>query len=62
MIVMNREIVITALENCVAIPKCRDCPWKPCEYEHEIRGVPLSLLKATLELLKLNGRLEDDLK
>lgn len=45
--------VIEAIENCIGQPKCRDCPWEECEYEHEvINSVPYSLLLDVLALLK----------
>ena len=46
------EKVIRALENCTAHPKCRDCGWKECEYEHETVEIPLTLAKDAHDLLK----------
>ena len=43
------EKVITAIENCIAIPRCRDCPWEDCEeVDHETRELPLSLVEKAL--------------
>ena len=44
--------VLNALENCTAHPKCRDCGWKECEYEHETVEIPLTLAKDAHSLLK----------
>jgi len=44
--------VLNALVNCTAHPKCRDCGWKECEYEHETVEIPLTLAKDALSLLK----------
>lgn len=50
----DEEQVIQALENCIGQPKCRDCPWEECEYEHEVvNSVPYSLLRDVLAILKL---------
>lgn len=46
------EKVITAIENCIAVPKCRDCPWEDCEEEHETRKLPLSLVEKALAMLR----------
>ena len=48
----NREKVLNALENCTAHPKCRDCGWKECEYEHETVEIPLTLAKDAHSLLE----------
>ena len=49
----DREKIIRALENCVDLPTCRDCPWTPCGYEDERHiNMPVSLAVAVLELLK----------
>ena len=45
--------VLDAWQNCMSSPKCKDCPWEECEYEHEvINSVPLSLILDTVTLLK----------
>lgn len=50
--------IIQALQNCVAVPKCRDCPWEECEYEHESIKVPKSLLLSALNLIReKNGKI-----
>lgn len=47
------EKVIKAIENCIGQPKCFDCPWEECSYEHEIvNSVPYSLMLDALALLK----------
>jgi hypothetical protein len=48
----ERDKVISALENCIADPKCRDCPWEECEEEHKTVKIPLSLAEKALEFLK----------
>ena len=49
----DREKVIEAIENCIGKPKCRDCPWEDCDYEHEvINSVPYGLMRDALALLK----------
>ncbi len=48
----ERNKVISALENCIVDPKCRDCPWEECEEEHETVKIPLSLAKKALEFMK----------
>lgn len=40
--------VITALENCTAPIKCRDCPWEECESEHEKVELPKDLALVAL--------------
>jgi len=48
----ERDKVISALENCIAEPKCRDCPWEECEEEHKTVKIPLSLAEKALEFMK----------
>ena len=49
----NREKVIKAMENCVAKPKCKECPWDTCEViDHATVTIPLDLATGVLELLK----------
>ena len=49
----DREKVIKAIENCTGQPKCFDCPWEECSYEHEIvNSVPYSLMRDALALVK----------
>lgn len=48
----ERDKVIVAIENCIAVPKCRDCPWEECEEQHEKVELPLGLVKKALEFLK----------
>lgn len=49
----NPEKVIDALHNCIAVPKCRDCPWEECENLNCKRAkVPVSLLADALKLLE----------
>ena len=48
----ERKKVISAVENCIATPKCRDCPWEECEERHETVELPLGLVKKALEFLK----------
>lgn len=48
----ERDKVISAIENCIAIPKCRDCPWDECEEQHETVELPLGLAKEALRFLK----------
>ena len=52
----ERNKVISALENCIADPKCRDCPWEECEEEHETVKIPLSLAEKALEFMKAEIR------
>ena len=52
----ERDKVVSALENCIADPKCRDCPWKECEEEHETVEIPLSLAEKALEFMKAEIR------
>ena len=50
---MDREKVISAIENCIGQPKCRDCPWDDCESEHEVvNSIPYGLLRDAIALLK----------
>lgn len=50
--------VLRAIQNCVNVPKCRDCPWEECEQEHETVKVPKSLLMDAFDLIRMkNGRI-----
>ena len=48
----DREKVLEAIENCIGVPKCRDCPWEDCEGFVRHIEIPESLAKAAYELLK----------
>lgn len=49
----DREKVICAIKNCIAVPKCRDCPWEECEEQHvTVDGIPLGLIREALALLE----------
>lgn len=48
----ERKKVISAIENRIVTPKCRDCPWDECEEQHETVELPLGLVKKALEYLK----------
>lgn len=49
----DREKVISAIQNCITVPKCRDCPWEECEEQHvAVDGIPLGLMRDTLKLLE----------
>ena len=50
--IAEKEKVISAIENCIATPKCRDCPWDECEEQHETVELPLGLAKEALRFLK----------
>lgn len=53
---IDREKVIKALENCTQIPKCRDCPWESCEEaDCQYIKMPLDLAHLALVLLKAQG-------
>lgn len=40
----DQDRVFDALQNCVAEPKCRDCPWIECEsFEEKHIKIPISL-------------------
>ena len=43
--------IISALENCTAEEKCRDCPWEECEHEHKTVKLPLGLVLDILSIL-----------
>lgn len=48
----DREKVIEALRNCMAVPKCADCPWEDCEtMGHGFICIPTSLASAVYALL-----------
>lgn len=50
---VDREKVFDALRNCLAEPKCGDCPWEDCErFGHKRTDVPVTLLMDVLELLR----------
>ena len=50
---IDREKIVCAIENCIGLPKCKDCPWEDCEVEHEVvNRVPYGLLRDALVLLK----------
>ena len=51
-LINQRKKVISAIENCIATPKCRDCPWDECEEQHETVKLPLGLAKEALRFLK----------
>lgn len=46
------EKIISALENCTAEEKCRDCPWEECEYEHKTVTLPFGLVMDILAVLR----------
>ena len=49
----DKSKVLDALQNCMFSPKCRDCPWEECEYEHEvINSVPYSLIRDAVSIIK----------
>lgn len=48
----DRGKVVSALENCVAKPKCRDCYWDECGSMTESIEIPSGLAHAALDLLK----------
>jgi hypothetical protein len=48
---MDRNKICEALKNCLDTPKCKDCPWEVCEYEHEIREFPVGLIKCAFSLI-----------
>lgn len=46
------EKIISALENCTAEEKCRDCPWEECEEpDHKKVELPLGLVLDILSVL-----------
>ena len=50
---IERKRSVEALKNCLAEPKCTDCPWTECENMDEpCRKVPTSLLRTVLALLE----------
>ena len=49
----DRGKIFAALRNCLAEPKCGDCPWEDCErFDHKTTTVPVTLLLDVLELLR----------
>ena len=46
------ETIMTALENCTDRIKCRDCPWKTCDGEHEVVELPRDLVIAAHDMLR----------
>lgn len=46
------EKIISALENCIAEEKCRDCPWEECEHEHKTVELPFGLVMDILAILR----------
>ena len=49
------EKIISALENCTAEEKCRDCPWEECEYEHKTVALPFGLVMDILAILRFKA-------
>ena len=49
---IDRENVIDALRNCINKPKCLDCPWEECSYDHEDLTLPKGLVMDIYDLLK----------
>ena len=46
------EKIISALENCIAEEKCKDCPWEECEDpDHKKVELPLGLVLDILSIL-----------
>lgn len=45
--------IIRAIENCVDVPKCRNCPWETCEeIDHKSVEVPLDLMISVLSVIR----------
>lgn len=51
------EKIISALENCTAEEKCRDCPWEECEHEHKTVKLPFGLVMDILAILRFEALL-----
>ena len=50
---VTNEMVYTALDNCTATQKCRNCPWEDCEeFDCERVNVPKSLLLDCMDIIK----------
>ena len=49
------EKIISALENCTAEEKCRDCPWEECEHEHKTVKLPFGLVMDILAILRFEA-------
>lgn len=50
------EKIISALENCTAEEKCRDCPWEECEDpDHKKVELPLGLVLDILAILRFEA-------
>ena len=49
---IDREKVVDALRNCINKPKCLDCPWEECSYDHEDLTLPKGLVMDAYDLLK----------
>lgn len=49
------EKIISALENCIAEEKCRDCPWEECEHEHKKVELPFGLVADILAILRFKA-------
>lgn len=49
---IDRDKVTDALRNCINKPRCQDCPWEECSYEHEEFKLPKGLVMDILDLLK----------
>ena len=52
------EKIISALENCTAEEKCRDCPWEECEHEHKTVKLPFGLVMDMLAILRFDALTE----
>ena len=52
---MPIEKIISALENCIAEEKCKDCPWEECEHEHKKVELPFGLVMDILATLRFDG-------
>lgn len=49
------EKIISALENCIAEEKCKDCPWEECEHEHKTVELPFGLVMDILAILRFEA-------
>ena len=54
---MPIEKIISALENCIAEEKCRDCPWEECEHEHKKVELSFGLVMDILAILRFKALL-----
>lgn len=59
MVELNKcEKAINALENCLDVPKCKNCPWETCETEHETVELPRDLVEWALLLIKASAEVK----